>query len=167
MTRWAAGLPRKSTALLLWSGLTTLLAVYDGNDSLLQRFEYADGRMPNDSNPSFTIPFGFAGGLHDRDTGLVRFGFRDYMPEIGRWTAKDPILFAGGDSNLYGYVNNDPVNAVDLEGLTWVDVSIMIGDISNKYGLDRPDRVMYTPEINPITTAGKSDVDENIINSTF
>ena len=42
------------------------------------------------------IPFGFAGGLHDRDTNLVRFGARDYDPSIGRWTAKDPIDFAGG-----------------------------------------------------------------------
>ena len=30
----------------LWSGRTTLLAVYDCSDNLLQRFEYADGRMP-------------------------------------------------------------------------------------------------------------------------
>jgi YD repeat-containing protein len=29
----------------LWQGLTRLLAVYDGSDNLLQRFEYADGRM--------------------------------------------------------------------------------------------------------------------------
>ena len=144
----------------LWSGRTTLLAVYDGNDALLQRFAYADGRLPSamaaggtvyylaydqvgslrlvtdssgnivkridydsfgnilsDSNPDFAIPFGFAGGLHDRDTGLVRFGYRDYLPEIGKWTAKDPIDFAGGDSNLFGYVGNDPVNWVDPDGL--------------------------------------------------
>jgi len=35
----------------------------------------------------------------------------------GRWTAKDPILFGGGDTNLYGYVLNDPVNMVDPSGL--------------------------------------------------
>jgi len=34
-----------------------------------------------------------------------------------RWTAKDPILFAGGLSNLYEYCANDPVNYVDLDGL--------------------------------------------------
>ncbi len=33
------------TQKYLWADLTTLLAVYDGNDDLLQRFEYADGRM--------------------------------------------------------------------------------------------------------------------------
>ena len=44
---------------------------------------------------------------------LVHFGARDYDAETGRWTAKDPILFAGGDTNLYGYVLNDPVNRMD------------------------------------------------------
>jgi uncharacterized protein RhaS with RHS repeats len=48
---------------------------------------------------------------------LVRFGARDYDPYTGRWTARDPILFAGGQSNLYAYVNNDPVNGVDPTGL--------------------------------------------------
>jgi hypothetical protein len=46
----------------------------------------------------------------------VRFGARDYDPETGRWTAKDPILFGGGDTNLYGYVLNDPVNFTDRSG---------------------------------------------------
>lgn len=26
-------------------------------------------------------------------SGLIRFGYRDYLPEIGKWTAKDPIDF--------------------------------------------------------------------------
>lgn len=41
---------------------------------------------------------------------------RNYDPETGRWTSKDPILFDGGDVNLYGYVLGDPVNGVDPEG---------------------------------------------------
>jgi uncharacterized protein RhaS with RHS repeats len=47
---------------------------------------------------------------------LTRFGARDYDAETGRWTAKDPILFAGGDANLYGYVLQDPVNFYDKNG---------------------------------------------------
>jgi RHS repeat-associated protein len=58
--------------------------------------------------------------LHDRDTGLVRFGFRDYDPNTGRWTAKDPIGFAGGDVDLYGYCLNDPINWVDPHGFSAV-----------------------------------------------
>ncbi|MBF0137125.1 MAG: hypothetical protein HQL65_12865, partial [Magnetococcales bacterium] len=61
--------------------------------------------------------FGFAGGLYDTQTGLVRFGARDYDASTGRWTAKDPIRFNGGDTNLYGYVLGDPVDFTDPLGL--------------------------------------------------
>ena len=62
-------------------------------------------------------PFGFAGGLYDPLTKLVHFGAREYDAVTGRWTRADPILFAGGDANLYAYVGNDPVNAIDPSGL--------------------------------------------------
>ncbi|GEM_PF-6642730 len=41
-----------------------------------------------------------SGGLYDTDTRLIRFGYRDYDPETGRWTARDPIGFDGGDNNM-------------------------------------------------------------------
>jgi len=63
--------------------------------------------------------FGFAGGIYDEYTKLVRFGTRDLDPAIGRWTNKDYILFNGGTANLYEYANNNPVNYVDLNGLDW------------------------------------------------
>jgi RHS repeat-associated protein len=75
------------------------------------------GCVLSDSNPAFDMPLGFAGGLYDGDTGLVRFGYRDYDPDTGRWTAKDPIFFAGGDTDLFGYCLGDPVNWVDPDGL--------------------------------------------------
>lgn len=63
------------------------------------------------------LPFGFAGGIYDKDTQLVRFGARDYDAEIGRWVSKDPIRFDGEQANLYVYVGNDPVNHQDSTGL--------------------------------------------------
>jgi len=74
------------------------------------------GNVLSDSNPGFQ-PFGFAGGLYDADARIVRFGARDYDPQTGRWTAKDPIKFSGGDANLYGYTFSDPINLIDPEGL--------------------------------------------------
>ena len=47
----------------------------------------------------------------------MRFGYRDYDPDVGRWTAKDPIFFAGGNTDLFGYCLNDPVNTIDPLGL--------------------------------------------------
>jgi RHS repeat-associated protein len=69
----------------------------------------------SDSHPGFQ-PFGFAGGLYDEDTRLVRFGARDYDPSVGRWTAKDPLLFNGGDTNLYAYASSDPIDLSDPSG---------------------------------------------------
>ena len=63
------------------------------------------------------MPFGFADGLHDADTGLTRFGARDYDAEIGRWTAKDPIRWDRGSWNLFGYSAGDPVNRIDTTGM--------------------------------------------------
>jgi RHS repeat-associated protein len=92
------------------------LVVDATTEAIVQWIDYDEfGRVLLDTSPGFQ-PFGFAGGLHDPDTGLVRFGARDYDPEVGRWTAKDPLLFDGGDTNLYAYALNDPVNRVDPNG---------------------------------------------------
>jgi RHS repeat-associated protein len=100
----------------------------------VQRIDYDEfGNITNDTNPGFQ-PFGFAGGIYDQHTGLVRFGARDYDPQTGRWTSKDPIRFAGGDTNLYGYTFNDPVNWIDSDGELptlpqgFVDFSAGLGD---------------------------------------
>ena len=108
------------------------LVVNTATGAVVQTMDFDKfGIVTADTSPEFQ-PFGFAGGLYDSDTKLVRFGARDYDPEAGRWVSKDPIRFAGGDNNLYGYVDsvgeptfetnlygysfNDPVNFIDLEG---------------------------------------------------
>ncbi|MDX1994026.1 MAG: RHS repeat-associated core domain-containing protein [bacterium] len=102
------------------------LVVDAATGSVAQRLDYdAWGNVTLDSSPGFQ-PFGYAGGIYDADTGLVRFGARDYDPEVGRWTSKDPIGFAAGDANLYAYVFNDPVNWLDRSG------SIAVLAIANK-----------------------------------
>ena len=80
-------------------------------DDVFGKPEKVDGSWDLDE-----LGFGFAGGMFDRETGLVRFGARDYDPMTGRWTSKDPIRFEGGRGNLYVYVGGDPVNRVDILG---------------------------------------------------
>jgi RHS repeat-associated protein len=95
--------------------------VDNNNGATLQQLDYYPyGRVIVDTNPGFQ-PFGYAGGLYERDTGLVRFGRGDYDPAVGRWTSKDPIGFAGG-LNLYGYVVQDLVNNFDPTGLDTVGI---------------------------------------------
>jgi RHS repeat-associated protein len=59
------------------------------------------------------MPFGFAGGMSDADSGLVRFGARDHDPTVGRWVSKDPLGWGGGQANLYAYSLDDPNNRTD------------------------------------------------------
>ena len=74
-------------------------------------------RTANLTSGALQHPFGFAGGIWDPDTSLVRFGDREYLPEIGRWMATDPVGFAGGSTLLSSYANSDPVNLIDPDGL--------------------------------------------------
>ncbi|HWS72354.1 MAG TPA: RHS repeat-associated core domain-containing protein, partial [Thermoanaerobaculia bacterium] len=89
-----------------------------GDTVAAQRITYDEfGNVLSDSNPGFQ-PFGFAGGLLDQHTRLTRFGARDYDARVGRWTAKDPMGFNGGDTNLYAYVHGDPITFIDPRGTT-------------------------------------------------
>jgi len=93
------------------------LVVNTETGEVAQRLDYdAFGEVVLDTNPGFQ-PLGFADGLYDPDTRLVRFGLRDYDAESGRWTTKDPLGFDGDSTNLYRYVLNDPVNAIDATGV--------------------------------------------------
>jgi len=96
----------------------SLRAITDNSHNIVKEITYDTfGNVLTDSNEAFKIPFGFAGGLYGTDTKLTRFGYRDYDAYTGKWTAKDPIGFDGGDSNLYGYVLGDPVGFFDPLGL--------------------------------------------------
>jgi RHS repeat-associated protein len=61
-------------------------------------------------------PFQFSTKYTDNETDLLYYGYRYYSPALGRWLSRDPIEEQGG-LNLYGFVNNDPVNKWDMLGL--------------------------------------------------
>ena len=123
-----------STYYLAYDPIGSLRLVADGAGNVIKRLDYdAFGNIIADSNPDFNVWFGFAGGLHDRDIDLIRFGHRDYDPNTGRWTAKDPIFFNGGDTDLYGYCLNDPINGVDPDGKVAV-FGMVVGGISGTIG---------------------------------
>ncbi|MBI9111360.1 RHS repeat domain-containing protein [Maridesulfovibrio ferrireducens] len=97
-------------------GSVYMFADKDGNELKKIIFD-SFGNKFVDTRECVEIPLGFAGGLFDKDTGLIHFGFREYDPEIGRFTAQDPLGFGGGDVDVYGYCLDDPINAVDSSGL--------------------------------------------------
>ncbi|WP_319764419.1 RHS repeat-associated core domain-containing protein [Maridesulfovibrio sp.] len=92
--------------------------VADDQGNEVKRIIYDSfGNVLVDTNEQFHLPLGFASGLNDQDTGLVHFGFREYDPEVGRFTAQDPLGYGGGDVDVYGYCLDDPINFNDGLGL--------------------------------------------------
>jgi len=84
--------------------------------AVMQRRDYdAWGVAVKDSNAAFQA-LGYAGGLTDTATGLVRFGARDYDPATGRWTAKDPSGIASLDCNYFRYASDNPIDQIDPAG---------------------------------------------------
>ncbi len=142
------------------------LVVDVATGQVAERIDYDEsGVVTNDTRPGF-LPFGFAGGLYDFDTGLVHFGAREYFPSTGRWTSNDPILFYGGDANLYGYVLNDPLNMTDPAGLgpenfineeTLQKIEQGIRDIQQTFKVKWEEAVKMYWEADSIKSSGKAD----------
>ncbi|MBK8812762.1 MAG: hypothetical protein IPN69_18805 [Acidobacteria bacterium] len=96
-----------TTALTDSSGNVTSSAAYDS-------FGNATGNL--------ATRYKFTGREYDDFTGLHYYRARWYDGNLGRFISEDPIGFAGGDVNLYGYVGNGPLTSTDPSGL--IDPSV-------------------------------------------
>src|SRR5262249_975917 len=63
----------------------------------------------------------YTGREFDADTGLYYYRARWYDPKVGRFISEDPIGFGGG-INQFSYVENNPMNGRDPQGLYNIDV---------------------------------------------
>ena len=66
---------------------------------------------------SITQNLRFPGQYYDVETGWSHNGFRDYIPQLGRYAEPDPLGRAGSGNDLYGYVGDNAENFVDPLGL--------------------------------------------------
>jgi RHS repeat-associated protein len=100
----------------------------DDYGALEDRYEYDAFGKPYKGDFANGMGLGYTGKPYDAATGLYNYGYRDYAPEAARFTTVDPVR---DGANWFAYVNNDPVNYVDLWGLEWVRSGTFGEDYSN------------------------------------
>jgi RHS repeat-associated protein len=97
--------------------------VDSSNGTIAAHYKYAPfgGLLVADGPEAEKNPYRFSTKYLNVETGLYHYGYRDYSLELARWTSRDPLEEEGG-LNLYAFVDNDPINFIDILGLilvTW------------------------------------------------
>ncbi len=105
-------------------------ALVDGSGAVVERFVYDPFgvRTVYDASwsvrsggSSYDFQHGFQGFRFDATANLNSAHRRWYSPALGVWASIDPILYAGGDNRLYGFVGNKPTGRLDPSGLLGCD----------------------------------------------
>ena len=108
---------------------TNCFPAFDGNGNVMALVNAADGTISANyeygpfgeliraTGPMAKAnPFRFSTKYQDNENDMTYYGYRFYNPSDGRWLNRDLIEEKGG-VNLYEFVSDSPVNAVDFLGL--------------------------------------------------
>ena len=102
----------------------SVTAISSAAGSIVERYGYTafgesqvmDASFDDRSLSSYDWEVRFHGETRDSESGYYNYGYRYYLPELGRWPSRDSIGEEGG-YNLYGFVGNEAVNSTDTFGL--------------------------------------------------
>ncbi|MFA5354797.1 MAG: RHS repeat-associated core domain-containing protein, partial [Thermodesulfovibrionales bacterium] len=97
--------------------LGSIVALTDEAGAVVQKYDYDSYGNLDPGTTTIKQPYTYTGREWDSETGLSYYRARYYDAKAGRFISKDPIGFAGGDANLYRYVENNPIKWVDPLGL--------------------------------------------------
>ena len=90
----------------------------DSTGTVLNHIVYDSfGNITSESDSTVEHQYSYTGREYDADAELYYYRARYYDAHVGRFISEDPIDFNAGDTNLYRYVSNSPLNAVDPHGL--------------------------------------------------
>ncbi|MEO8494662.1 MAG: RHS repeat-associated core domain-containing protein, partial [Planctomycetota bacterium] len=108
------------------------IAVTNTSGTVQERYNYTpygetfvyDATFTPRTASAFDWVYLYTGRRLDRETGLYNFRNRYFVPSLGRFFSKDPIVYDGRDLNLYRYVGNNPLTFLDPSGQSfWCPIS--------------------------------------------
>lgn len=97
------------------------------------------------SNVTNGVDYQYARLFAHVQSGLQLSVTRPYDPVTGRWPSRDPIKEAG-DLNLYSYVNANPMNFLDPEGLSRITICLKQKTVTMT---DANGKVTYSSSVTP------------------
>ena len=110
--------PSGGVAWYLPDRLGTIRDLANNGGAIIDHVDYdVYGKVTGETAPAAGDRWKFTGRELSNALGLQYHRARYYDAGVGRWIGNDPITFKGGDTNLYRYVHNDPLNRVDPTGL--------------------------------------------------
>ena len=119
-----------ATGEVLWAltdNLGTVRDLIDSTGTIQNHITYDSfGNVTSETNPAIDFRFGYTGRELDAETGLSYYRARYYDSFTGQFISSDPIGFAAGDANLYRYVGNKPLNAIDPFGLASTNLTKLL-----------------------------------------
>src|SRR5690606_34104271 len=84
------------------------------------------------------------------------FGWRQYDPAIARWNVIDALAEKRAWQNPYNYVQNNPLNRFDPDGLTDFTLDKKTGDVKQVGKVDdKPDRIVQTRKDGSVRRKGE------------
>lgn len=89
-----------------------IVAIVSSDGNIAEKYEL--NAFGKEKYPASLNPWRFSSKRSEE--GLFFFGLRFYDPTLGRWLNPDPAGFVDG-ANLYVFVQNNPLNRLDLFGL--------------------------------------------------
>jgi RHS repeat-associated protein len=108
-----------ATHFLASDGNGNIVALVNAtNGTATARFDYGPfgESIRTEGRGVKACPVRFSTKYEDSETDFLYYGHRYYNPSIGRWLNRDLVEERGG-LNLYGFVDEDTLNQIDILGL--------------------------------------------------